>query len=74
MTCGMCARICWRCAQHLDRLKEQFAEWDEHIAELEIAWMEADDSQRETLAQRLQDAIEAQADIGDEIAWMEAPE
>ena len=55
MTCGMCATICWRCKDRLDRLKNMLDALEERGATLELQWSEASDDERPALAEQLAD-------------------
>lgn len=71
MTCGMCATICWRCAERLQRLKSTLEAVEERGATLELAWCEASDAERPALAQQLADNIEECESLREEIDDLE---
>ena len=69
--CSMCARPCWQCEQQFERLKAAWELQDQRVAALEIAFIEAADDARDTIGQRLQDAIAEWWAMGEELTEME---
>ena len=71
--CGMCATLCWQCEQRIAQLNAEWERQAERITALEIAFAEAGDDDREVISERLQDAIEAWSQTGEEIDDLEVP-
>lgn len=69
--CGMCLHLCHRCQDRFDRLRAEWEAQETRVATLDLAFAEADDTERDEIAERLQDATEAWWELGEALTAME---
>lgn len=65
--CGWCLYLCWQCRERHEQLKRTYAEQEERVTALEIAFAEADDRDRDEINERLTGEIEALRELAEEL-------
>lgn len=73
-TCGMCARLCWRCQNDFDRAVADLDRLEEEWASLRLAYAEADDSAAPVISDQLADVQDAIDEARDGLTAMEEGE